>query len=371
MMEEEKRLLNSENEDSIALNVNNNINDNILLLNNIKSNYNLRLVFSYLKYNYILKLIKKNKSLQNQLGIDKQNYKDYSDIKYISVVKKETKGGYIVDNGLASPLCQLLYLLYLFLIIIIFYTIYVNITQRKLNISFVNKVNYSLFALIILSFIFSSFLKKDIHIYLVLLFIFINIFYDILIAVKMYIISEIFGADLFYLIINLIYITFNFIYSVNSWPETKKIIDNKLLSYKNIQIKPYYIKNLKDFENNNKKYISNIVNYLEYNYLIGDLRIISKINDFREKNNLTKLKEKCNLPDFIINERSEVILFNSKHIFKLSNNEYLLKYEIGKFNFYFKNDNEGLINILLKEDLNAINIITQRNMQYILLYYQY
>ena len=59
---------------------------------------------------------------------------------------------------------------------------------------------------------------------------------------------------------------------------------------------------------------------------------------------------------------------NQKDKFHLGNNEYLLKYELNTFNYYFKSNNEELINVLLKEDLNTINILAQWNIQYILLY---
>ena len=44
----------------------------------INSNYNKILLFSYLKYDYILKLIKYNKSTQNHLGITLKNYQTIS-----------------------------------------------------------------------------------------------------------------------------------------------------------------------------------------------------------------------------------------------------------------------------------------------------
>lgn len=95
--------------------------------------------------------------------------------------------------------------------------------------------------------------------------------------------------------------------------------------------------------------------------------MFQKINDFREKHNLRKLMLEHNLPDFIKNEISENILFNSQHLFKFGNNKYLLKYELYEFKNYFKNNNEELINILLKKDLNTVIILTQGIIQYIYL----
>jgi len=70
-MDAKIRLLNSEDENYIELKEFKNLKNNNLL-SNISSNSNLKLIFTYLKYDDILKLIKNNKSLQNKIGIEKQ-----------------------------------------------------------------------------------------------------------------------------------------------------------------------------------------------------------------------------------------------------------------------------------------------------------
>jgi len=169
---------------------------------------------------------------------------------------------------------------------------------------------------------------------------------------------------------DLIFLLFNFAITVKyffiiflNWPKTFYY----LVRYKKLSVEPHLIK-IENYRKNKKKYISNIVKELKYKYLDQDLKVFNKINSFRIENNLTELKLKDNIPDFIINEISEVILFKGQHLFKLPNNKYLLKYEFGQFNYYFQNNNKNLIDILLKEGLNMINIVTKRNMQYILLY---
>ena len=44
------------------------------IIQRINSNYNKKIVFSYLKYNYVLKLIKYNKLIQNQLDLTQRDY---------------------------------------------------------------------------------------------------------------------------------------------------------------------------------------------------------------------------------------------------------------------------------------------------------
>ena len=57
-------------------------------ISNVKSNYNLRVIFSYLEYPYILKLLKNNENLQNRLGLTLTNYKNKSDAKKYEYIKK-------------------------------------------------------------------------------------------------------------------------------------------------------------------------------------------------------------------------------------------------------------------------------------------
>ena len=166
--------------------------NNKALLSNIKSNYILKTIFSYLKYNYILKLIKNNKSLQNKLGINKQNYKDYSDLKYESMERTyKIYSGFIEYDSPLSNLDFISLFTYLFLFLLICYSIIVNIIQRKYKISFVNKVNISSVGLIAICIILICCLKKRIHVFVLLFFNLFNISFEILLGVKMYKIAKI------------------------------------------------------------------------------------------------------------------------------------------------------------------------------------
>ena len=73
------------------------------------------------------------------------------------------------------------------------------------------------------------------------------------------------------------------------------------------------------------------------------------------------------MPDFILNEISEIYLNNSQNVFKFKY-KYLFKYKVGKFENHFKNKDKELIDILLKSELEIINIIVTGNTQFILIY---
>ena len=177
-----------------------------------------------MKYDKILKLIKYNKSLQNKIEIEENNYKEYSNIEIISeVIKNEIGSGEIrcetlflifsLNNGYINDgtwsISIFLYILFPFMYII-FYASYVFGVQRKLNIIWVTLINMSLFLLILSRLIYFFILfrncgNKAINIYLILPFFFIHILYEVLIFIKyiyLYIIKKDDLKDLIFLLLN-------------------------------------------------------------------------------------------------------------------------------------------------------------------------
>ena len=113
-------------------------------------------------------------------------------------------------------------------------------------------------------------------------------------------------------------------------------------------------------------------NYKKYQYKITDEQknLINEINTFRDDNDIPKLKfDKVNkIPEFIIEKPSEMILFPEENIFEISNKKYWFKYPIGEFEKKFKNNDVNIINILLKDNLNYIQIVTEKENEYLLIF---
>ena len=79
-----------------------------------------------------------------------------------------------------------------------------------------------------------------------------------------------------------------------------------------------------------------------------------------------KYFEKEKLPEFIINEKTQLIFNNYDNMFKLSENFYVFKYRINEFqNFLYNNQ---ILNIITIETLKEINIIQQNNFEFISIY---
>ena len=87
-----------------------------------------------------------------------------------------------------------------------------------------------------------------------------------------------------------------------------------------------------------------------------------------KKNHIALLKyfEKEKLPEFIINEKTQIIFNNNENLFKLSPNFYVFKYKINEFRNYL--NNKQILNIITIETLNIINIIQQNNFEFISIY---
>ena len=122
-----------------------------------------------------------------------------------------------------------------------------------------------------------------------------------------------------------------------------------------------------------KKYISD--NKYNFQFFLTDqqLDLISLINEFREKNNLEKFTIDWDkkLPNFILDESSELILFTYNNIFRIANQTYLFRYKVGEFEKNLRNNNQDILDILSKENLNRIIVIKQNITEYILVYESY
>ena len=260
---------------------------------------------------------------------------------------------------------------------IIYYTAYKFLFQKEININtlmdLADKILYKYIIYLIIYILIIAIIPPimmlvggtfDVSLLSVLMAMF-DLFYNLLILfilISRLILIEFYSIDFLYLLINLLFIiSLPFIFN----REIPTIKSFYLKIYKNIPVQEYH---LKDFEEKEmKKYILKIEKKLKYDYSKKDLNILKEINYFRKKNKLNELKFEYNLPDFILNDISEIFLNNSQHLFKL-NNKYLFKYKIGEFENNFKNKDKELIDILLKNDLEIINIIVKDNMQFILIY---
>ena len=79
-----------------------------------------------------------------------------------------------------------------------------------------------------------------------------------------------------------------------------------------------------------------------------------------------KYFEKEKLPEFIINEKAQIIFNNNENLYKLSPNFYVFKYPINEFQNFLNNNQ--ILNIITIETLKEINIIQQNNFEFISIY---
>ena len=129
-----------------------------------------------------------------------------------------------------------------------------------------------------------------------------------------------------------------------------------------------------EFEKLNKneiiKYIFKKENMKKYKYILKDnqINLIRKINDIRRKNNIKDLKfnEIEQLPEFIINEKTQITLNKSENIYKLSSYYYIFSYPKNKFENYL--NKKEILNIITNDYLKKINIIEKNNFDLISIY---
>lgn len=371
-------------------------------IDDINSDYCLKQIFSYIEYNHILKLLKINKKIKKRIGINTSNYQILTNCQYMQrIIKKYTRNQISISNRkIFKSNCRMSILLATFLEYDIMYCHILNFDRlfddySEYNIFlvvFIKIINYSIIPFIIfcigaylflLCFLFKNYLsdtpslkeKKTRIIKIVIIVFFI---YQLLISIKLLIIRDnTFIFDIIFVIFNFLNIIMmfwlRFSFLKNSGKNIKVLTGTVLIKYKDIDINYYLLPNdfVKKTKNDKLKYISENANKFLFNHSKEQMNLIELINKFRTDNNIGELTvyEFNNLlPDFIINEPSELILFQYKSIFKLSKNKYLFIYPTGEFANKFKRNNPDILDILLNENLNRIIIIKKGYNEYILIY---
>ena len=383
-------------------------------INNVSNNYLLKAIFSNIDYHRILKIIKDNNQLKNRLGINLNNYKNLSDMpkyEYIHQEKEYNRRQNLLGTKYFSRAMHVTFctscLTILFFLYSLIYTIllvskdnFVESNSKenydKSIVETIQKINPYLFIfdgfLLVSCFLYlcyvsicdllseiQSIIKFGLAIINILIFLFFFFFVIWKLVLSYKIIKEEIGKpwfiimDYLFIIFNgiytiyLIYIIFFYfnIYIIKTITKEKYI----LKSFNDIEIEDYSlpIEFSKWDKKERKKYIKRNCKNFEYkmnNYIFN---LIEKINAFRVKNNLQKfaIEGYNKIPDFIVQPSSIIILFNKQNIFKLSNKKYLLRYPLGEFEELYKNKDKNIINILSKNNLNHIQMITQNKIEYI------
>lgn len=108
----------------------------------------------------------------------------------------------------------------------------------------------------------------------------------------------------------------------------------------------------------------------KYRYKLNkdQFTLIEKMNNIRKKYNIPSLdyngEEK--LPEFVINGKTEIALYENENIYKLSLNLYIFKYPKNEFQNQF--NNSEVLNIITNDLLKEVNIIERNNFEYISIY---
>ena len=387
----------------------------------------IKLVFSYLDYQYILKLIKYNKTLQNKLEIKLDNFKNNSNNpKYILLKGKDYQDRNFYYHHTKKPEMfdgeaelGILCLLFCFTCIYFTYTLIYSILLVSKDLfnddntskdnyfdiaNTIHNINLSLFALIT-SIIIATIIyiitlcKEDPDHYekgcisivkqiLLILFNLILILFEILIIWKLVLSYEIKkNGVMWFIVMDYIFIFLNFLYILFILYRTYVYFYYYIIHYddyfynntiysitslNNIKIKKFNVS--EDFlemkAKEKTKFLLDNYKNMEYTNSSEEKNLINSINEFREKNNLPKFSfnNTFKLPNYIINEPSEFKMHPEQNLFSKLNKKYLFRYPIGEFEKNFKNKDPIIISVLLNDKLNYITIITKDNIEFIYIY---
>ena len=382
------------------------------LLNNLNSKYILEEILScaYRDIKSVLQLIKYNKSLMKKLDINNKRIFKKDEYKYYVRIEKNGKECYYISL-FKDIIFSLLLLIY---IIIYFVKRKFNDTilkqgynkRKKTFIDFMD--NYILlvyFGFIIVSnfinFLFmiykNIYIKRIFKTILLLFICFVDLTHYICYIIKFVYSKNILKEDIvknlkkkkninkeikkliwfydFDITIIVFLSLFMFFSLIINFIAFNDIKDRKYLylnQINRINIDEHMLPN--GFENLNEKekkeYVFKKENIKKYVcYLVENQRnFIDKINEIRKQKNIPSLIFELfqKLPDFIINEKTVLIFYPNKNIYKLDSFSYLFKFTKNEFeNFINKTE---VLNIITNDLLDRINIIEINNLEYVSIY---
>lgn len=378
----------------------------------IKSKEILKLVFSNLQTVRILKLIKYNKEIQNRLEISKDIFVNNSDLpRYefvikskivMAVVKKSMLFKNLTDRALdeGSFLINTLFN-GIFLILSLIYAILLvsldcfdesntkeNYDHDSLDIiEFLNKSLFILVGSIFLSYFLITFYacrqcrynygcQKYLKAIIIIFFMLLHLTFEALIIWKLVLSHDIKSVTTtWFIVLDYIFIILHFLYILLYFligscvffhylgKNVEKKTETILISYNKIKIKEFKLPNgFSTYDKSRrKKYISeNSVNF-EYEITEEQNDLVKLINTYREKYEIPKyiFKKIPKIPKELLKIPSESIFFNYIHIFKINKNGFMIKYPVGEFKNHLINENEEILKIIAKDNLNNIHIINR------------
>ena len=388
-------------------------------IDKISNKFILKSLFSYLNYKDILRLVKYNKKLQNNLGFNLENYKKKSSFPKYEYIKetntcgerrghrREVFGNAIMTLFISYMTCILFIYSFIYTILLVSLDLFdeSNTIENydKSAVKIVKTINAYLFILdaVCLStcffFIFYAFkdedldygIKKYVKWTLMILIDLTHLTFEGLIIWKLVLSYKIkkddnpwfMTMDYIFIFLNFFYILYLLCFSIMYFCESGKSIHTStnyyLTMFNDIKIFKYAVPiNFHKLDKKQRKeYV--LKNYINFTFQSPDSsdkhKLRNNLNKLRFENGLNKLDifNTSQIPVYIVNEPSEMMLYPERNIFKISNKEYLLRYPIGEFINNLNNKNTELLNVLLKDNLNEIQVCTQKDLEYFHIYEKY
>jgi hypothetical protein len=379
-------------------------------ISKISSNEILKSVFSNLNSKRILEIVQKNKNLQKKLGINIEHYKSRSDLpkyEYIqekAIILKKHRG----DEELAYyfHICLITCCTSIFFIYTLIYAILLvakdtfdesntkeNYDKSKENK--INTINICIFILVgsviiswfvLVFFVFKNCyrdygIKKVIKYIILIIISLLHISFEGLVISKLVFSYEIkkdgstwfIVMDYIFIVLNFIHIVFIILNIIGYFYEggmsNRYITQCTLMSFNNVLIQPFGLpENFPKWKKKERKrFISD--NYWKFElFNPNEIRINMSLNMVKTTYDIPKFEKYDiqKIPDYILDEPGEMMLYPDRNIYKLSNKGYIFRYPIGEFeNILNENSDDNIKNILSKDNLTFYQVITQKDKEII------